>query len=447
MDTASTASSPLTDIEVVAEVSRLAHSERTATAALVAALAELDARRLYLGEGYPSLFAYCTQRLHYSEHAAYHRIEAARASRRFPLILERLQEGELTLTTVGLLRPHLTEENHREVLDAARHQGKRAIEELVARLHARPDVRTSVRRLPGPRVSAAERTTVAAVAPAVSVDVLPTQSQPSSSGSPVTVTRMEARAPVAAAPAAIPSLPSRPSIVRPLAPARYQVQITVSADTHAKLRHAQDLLRHVIPDGDLAAVFDRALTLLIAHMERTKCGATKGRRNGGQAAPRSETLGKLASQLELAPSEESRARSGRTSKARARPRAAANSRAETAGAECSTETPAGHRAETVDPVDVGPSSPAVARRSRHVPAAVRRAVWARDEGRCSFVGPAGRCPERGFLEFHHREPFADRGETSVANLALLCRQHNQWEGERYANALADITEPTRPGPS
>ena len=55
---------------------------------------ELDTRRLYLAEGCAGrLFAYCTQVLHLSEHAAYHRIQAARAARRFPVILERLAEG------------------------------------------------------------------------------------------------------------------------------------------------------------------------------------------------------------------------------------------------------------------------------------------------------------------------------------------------------------------
>ena len=65
---------------------------------------EMDARKLYLGEGCSSLFTYCTQVLHFSEHAAYGRIEAARAARRFPAILDGLVDGRLTLTAIGLLR-------------------------------------------------------------------------------------------------------------------------------------------------------------------------------------------------------------------------------------------------------------------------------------------------------------------------------------------------------
>jgi hypothetical protein len=86
------------------------------------------------------LFTYCTQVLHLSEHAAYGRIEAARAARRFPEILSLLADGAITLTTVTLLGPHLTAQNHRAVLDGVRHQSRREVEHLVARLRPKPDV-------------------------------------------------------------------------------------------------------------------------------------------------------------------------------------------------------------------------------------------------------------------------------------------------------------------
>ena len=67
----------LSDSDLLLEVRRLAGGEREATARLIAALGELDARRLYLGEGCASLFTYCTQVLHLSEHAAYGRDQCA----------------------------------------------------------------------------------------------------------------------------------------------------------------------------------------------------------------------------------------------------------------------------------------------------------------------------------------------------------------------------------
>jgi hypothetical protein len=74
--------------------------------------------------------------------------------------------------------------------------------------------------------------------------------------------------------------------------------------------------------------------------------------------------------------------------------------------------------------------PSPGTRSRHIPAHVKRAVWRRDGGRCAFVtGHGRRCTERAFLEFHHREPYAMGGETTVANVSLRCRAHNVYEAE------------------
>ena len=71
-----------------------------------------------------------------------------------------------------------------------------------------------------------------------------------------------------------------------------------------------------------------------------------------------------------------------------------------------------------------------------MPAAVKREVWRRDEGRCAFVGAAGRCAERGFLELHHVVAFAEGGTTDVANLQLRCRAHNAYEAEQWFGPLA-----------
>ncbi len=71
-------------------------------------------------------------------------------------------------------------------------------------------------------------------------------------------------------------------------------------------------------------------------------------------------------------------------------------------------------------------------RSRHIPAAVRREVWHRDRGRCSFIGTDGhRCTQRGMLEYHHVVPYAAGGDATASNTTLRCRHHNSFEAERY----------------
>ena len=240
--------SHLTNTELTEELIRLARSGRETTARLVTHLAEFEARDLHLAAGFPSLFGYCTEVLRLSEHEAYHRILAAHTARKHPRILAMLREGSLTLTTVRLIAPHLTDASAEPLLDAASGRSKRQVEELVARHAPQPDVPSSVRRVPvrtAPVVGPAATASLAS-APAPSLPIAPLPVAP----------------------------PARAALIRPLAPERYEVRFTASAETCAKLKRAQDLLRHAVPSGDTAAIVDRALTLLVADLERKKLGAT-----------------------------------------------------------------------------------------------------------------------------------------------------------------------------
>jgi len=337
----------LSDGDLLAATECVAGDERRTTAELLALLAELDTRRLYLSEGYSSLFTYCTQRLRLSESAAYGRITAARAARRFPILFVRLSEGEVTLTSISLLAPHLTDDNHESLLDAARHASRRDVERLVASLHAQPDIPTSVRRAPGPSGPPTNGSVAAECTKAMPVALLGGPHPIASAGGPV-----DAPAPE---PAALPRRTTLRSAVAPLAADRYLLRLTIDASTHAKLERARDLSRHSIPNGDPALIIDRALTVLVEQLEKRKAGHLS-RPEGARTRPSAARL-----------------------------------------------------------------------RGRHVPAAVKRAVWTRDQGRCAFIGPHGRCSETGFLEYHHVVPFAAGGATDAANLELRCRAHNAYE--------------------
>ena len=140
--------SELDDHELIAVTKRLAGEETRATAALLRALIEIDTRRLYLADGYASLFVWCTRVLHLCEGGAYNRIEVARAARTYPIILALVEEGAIALTAVRLLVPHLTPANHVAVLAEARHRSKREVELLIATLQPKPDAPTLVRRIP-----------------------------------------------------------------------------------------------------------------------------------------------------------------------------------------------------------------------------------------------------------------------------------------------------------
>jgi len=238
----------LSDQDLLARLKALAGKEREVSVELVAHLAALDSRpALYAAQGYGSLFSYCTQALRLSEDAACNRIEAARACRRFPLILELLAAGSVTLTSVRLLGRHLTAENHQSVLAKARDRRRHEIEALVAELAPRPDLPSAVRKLP-----------------------CPTATPPPSAG-PTSEVTSAADTAIAPSPSALPATP-RP-IVQAWAPERYRVQFTIGQEAHEKLRRLQALLRREIPDGDPGAIFDRALTVLLEKVEKRKLAA------------------------------------------------------------------------------------------------------------------------------------------------------------------------------
>ena len=247
---------PLSDAELTAEMMRLARAERESTAALIAHLAEFEDRGLHLAAGFPSLFMYCTEVLRLSEHETYNRIEVARLGRKFPRVLVLVREGALNLTTARLLSPHLSAENQERLLAEASHKSKRQVEEIIVRYAPRPDVPSSVRKVSAPSCAPASSSAIGSGPP-----------------TPATPAVVQAVAPEPGPPLRVDAARRR-ELVRPLAPDRYEIRFTAAAETCEKLRIARDLLRHAVPDGDIAEVFDRALTVLLAELARKKFAAT-----------------------------------------------------------------------------------------------------------------------------------------------------------------------------
>jgi hypothetical protein len=269
----------LSDKDLLHQAHRLAAVEREATASLIECLAEVDARRLYLGEGCSSLFAWCTDVLHLSGDAAYGRIEAARVARRYPVALQALATGSLSMTVLALLRPHLTDANHLDLLAQAHHKSKRQVEQLIATLAPKPDVPSTIRRLPGPE------------APVAAIQHNPADLLCEGAATPVepVIGRVAPTVPAAPQPGAAVPANQRP-VVAPLAPERFKIQFTVSHDTRDRLRRAQDLLRHAIPSGDPAAIFDRALIVLITQLEKQKWAAAARPRAASRRTPKGRTI-------------------------------------------------------------------------------------------------------------------------------------------------------------
>jgi 5-methylcytosine-specific restriction endonuclease McrA len=206
-------------------------------------------------------------------------------------------------------------------------------------------------------------------------------------------------------------------VVEPLAPSRYKVQFTASAQLKDKLERLQALLRSEVPDGDLGAVIERAVTENLERLEARRFAKPRARARtttAAQSSTAAQTVTITQATTALSPAIDTQ------TQAQTQMQTQARTHAQTQITTASTTRP---RSSTLPP-------PGARAHVRHIPAAIRRAVHERDAGRCRYVDETGRrCPERHRLEYHHIHPFGMGGGHSPENLRLMCRTHNFYLAE------------------
>ena len=247
------------DAVLLRELAALVARDRLTTAMLLAHIAEVDARRLYIPAGYSSMHGYCVDELRLSEDAAYKRIQAARAARQFPELFLALAEGRLHLAGVCLLAPHLTADNADELIRSAGSKRKSEIEVLLARRFGKSLECSRVRVVP-------------AIAASATLQLAPGQVEVDDPSDPRKKPKDSSRHPDDHQLA--PGQVDEPREVSE----RYFLQVTIAKETYEKLRYAQALLSHALPNGEIAPVLDRALDLLVTQLEKRKFAASRSSR-------------------------------------------------------------------------------------------------------------------------------------------------------------------------
>ena len=355
----------LSDSELLTNTRGLVGKSNQVFAALLAHLAEVEARGLHRKRACASLYTYCIYELRFSEDAAARRAGAAKLVKRFPLLLEAIANGELHLTGLLMLGPHLTLENAGDVLARAKFRTKKELAKLVRELHPLPLVPDSIEPL-GPELKLAPKPTWEQYVPSLepAVRELPPGQRPRDWANDTLETNHAVSS---------ESLPPAPVRVEPLSvvlppitgPQQYQMQFSTTEEHVQLVERAKALLAREAPGKSLSELHLQAMKLLVAALEKQKFAVTE------------------------------------------RPRRPAES-----------------------PLKPQP-------RSRHIPAAIRRAVFERDGGRCTYVDERGeRCRETHGLELHHRHPFGRQGPHTAANLTLHCPAHGPPAARHPACALA-----------
>ena len=403
----------LSDRELLRETRNLVRHERHLQGAVIDHLAEIEARGLYLERGFSSLFDYAVRELGYSDAAAARRIGAMRLCADQPDAREGLRDGSLTLSAAAELQ---------WAFDRQRRRGSISGTAAIA-----------------PVGSAAQNDPAADSAPAVPLPPAEPEPPPlvldaagrqklveeAAGKSARQVRRMLADLDPELAPPA--------DRVRPLGDGRYELKATIDAECQQGLEQLRGLLSHVDPRMTMGQLVGR---LVQEALDRHDPSRPPRRARGGSrpadakaTAPRTPTP------------EQAQRRSAPAAKHAARP---ADTAAIPAGA---APTPA----RAVRPIPTSPPPPSTqeetARRAasgakptgaatptakscasgRAISAGVRRQVWQRDGGRCSYADPqtGRRCNSTHLIEIDHIVPHALGGGADPGNLRLLCGAHHR----------------------
>jgi hypothetical protein len=366
----------------------LLRTEQSAMADFLVALADFDLRRGWEALGHASLFAFLIADLGLSTSSTYWRQSAARLLQQFPEVERYLRQGRLCLTTMAELAKVMTRENREEILPRFLGISSREAKEIVAELQPRdmPPLRSVVTSLalvpplhePAQAPSAVS-TGMAFIPPATretlkddgSSEMVSTNTDPESLRAPEAKLTQPAR-----------GVTPRDD-VEPLTVDLRRLHITVGREFLRDMEKARNGLSHAIPNATTEQVLQEGLRLLLEKQARAR-GQVKRPRRMVAATPNEAPAPILTPATQPTP----------------RPATAS---------------------------DLAERRPYRRDGSREViPAAVKRAVWERDQGRCNWpIDGGGVCGATHRLELDHIVPWAEWGGETEANLRVVCRTHNR----------------------
>ena len=404
----------LSDQRLLERTKELAGIEHQINVVVIDHLRELERRRLYLTIGFSSLFDYAVHELGYSDAAAWRRIKAMRLCAGVEGTRERLRDGSLTMAAAAELQ-HAFDRQERKQAGLGRGA------QVGARSAATPDG------------SAPAATACSAERPATPVlDGSARQTLVKQAAGKSTRQVREMLADVD------PELAAQADRMRPLGADRWELKAAIDGECRHGLERLRGLLSHVDPHMTLGQLVGR---LVQEGLDRHDPGRPpRGRRTGSRTADKQTS----------APKDKAGPDAAAVSAAR---RTAIPAGVETSPAKAHTDsardalaagrhqpaTPIGTSAPKMERAPQRHAAPTKAKPrviGRAIPAAVRREVWERDQGCCSYVdrGSGRRCGSRRLLQIDHILPYALGGRADAGNLRLLCAAHHRHRHARDAAA-------------
>ena len=417
----------LSDRALLRQTSTLVRHERHLQGAIIDHLAEIEARRLFLRRGCSSLFDYAVRELGYSDAAAGRRIGAVRLCADQPGARERLRDGSLTLSAAAELQWAFDRQRRRgSIAGTASTAPAGAVAPATAAAGAglAGSAPTEAPALRGGPVGSAPAAPPSHCEPAppLVLDAAGRQKmvEEASGKSARQVRRMLADLDPELAPPA--------DRVRPLGDGRYELKAVIDADCQQGLEQLRGLLSHVDPRMTVGQLVGR---IVREALDRHDPSRPPRRARAGSGAGQGESGPAPAAKDQAAPkpghdvTEQDQAIPAGTTPA---PKRTPHPTPTSALSPTRQEATTGRRAAagTKPAAAVTPTAKPCAS-GRAIPAAVKRQVWQRDGGRCSYLDrqTGRRCNSRHLIEIDHILPYALGGGADPGNLRLLCGAHHR----------------------
>ncbi len=366
--------------ELLNRVEKLSRTERKITHFILCHLVEVETRRLHLDLGYTSLFRYMTVHLHYSEDAAYRRIQAARLLKKMPQLEKAIEVGEVNLTQLQQVQKCLNkeiEQGHKITIQ----QTEKVLEQI----------------------------------------------QNKSSFETQKILAVEFNLPIQQ----VESLkPQRDDSVR--------IEFTLNVEQMQKLQQAKELLSHVLPNPTWAELIAYLATTQI----EKRLGKVKVETEFRENQKENEVhISKTKNEITSTPIENSSVsllmKTTEDKKATVDNEAIANKKAIEIKKTTVDQKPMPNKKNNTNKGTSKDSEPSSLKNNHrpHIKITTRRALLKRAQHQCEYVHAAtGRCPSKFLLQVDHQKPLALGGSNIFSNLRILCQQHNLSEARRWGIA-------------
>lgn len=360
--------SDLSDRNLVQRLFAAVDRERECLVHVLRLLGEIDARKIYLRAACNSLYGYCSRVLKYGEGAAYRRMAAARLLRRVPRVADWLLTGKIHLTTLTILGQFITPANVDQLLGEAAGKTKGYLNMMAAQRKPKLQRPPTLRALPSTR-PAAQRGLTDGGSREGARGLRPAVDAPSARGSAVDEPTDAPKPVTAKSVGPVADEPSAPN--------------SATAESEQSGSAPRRPVQRVEPvAGKIYRLQIDVSEEFVAQLQELQ--ALSSHRHG-----RADMAGMLFAAMARYADQLKRERFGLTKR----------------------------------PLAKRPNDSS-RKRTRHIPADVRRAVYDRDGGRCTFEADGRRCDAADYIEFDHIVPYGKGGDHGVDNIRLRCRSHN-----------------------